>query len=232
MNGYVLIKVIEYLLVLTDSVSVDIGDQFLTQVETICSNFGQSSLDFLHVALPLLLHARHPPTRSATPSLPLFSQILRLVWALPLSHLASPQLSSIPRAAPMSQGASQASQLPSQVSQNASQTSQNASQNTSQTPQLPLQGRESQNEGGRRARSLSVDMVVKKSMALNPDQMKDITVHSFPPTHTQRSAIAPITSSIILVDRCIVVAIRLLRLVPSLLPKHKEPLLRRFVTLA
>ena len=227
MNGYVLIKVIEYLLVLTDSVSVDIGDQFLTQVETICSNFGQSSLDFLHVALPLLLHARHPPTRSATPSLPLFSQILRLVWALPLSHLASPQLSSIPRAAQTSQGASQASQLPSQVSQNASQIS----QNTSQTPQLPLQGRESQNEGGRRARSLSVDMVVKKSMALNPDQMKDITVHSFPPTHTQRSAIAPITSSIILVDRCIVVAIRLLRLVPSLLPKHKEPLLRRLITL-
>ena len=228
MNGYVLIKVIEYLLVLTDSVSVDIGDQFLTQVETICSNFGQSSLDFLHVALPLLLHARHPPTRSATPSLPLFSQILRLVWALPLSHLASPQLSSIPRAAQTSQGASQMSQLPSQTSQNASQIS----QNTSQTPQLPLQGRESQNEGGRRARSLSVDMVVKKSMALNPDQMKDITVHSFPLTHTQRSAIAPITSSIILVDRCIVVAIRLLRLVPSLLSKHKEPLLRRLITLA
>lgn len=232
MNGYVLIKVIEYLLVLTDSVSVDIGDQFLTQVETICSNFGQSSLDFLHVALPLLLHARHPPTRFAIPSLPLFPQIPRSVWALLLSHLASPQLSSIPRAVPMSQSASQASQLPSQVSQNASQTSQNASQNTSQTPQLPLQGRESQNEGGRRARSLSVDMVVKKSMALNPDQMKDITVHSFPPTHTQRSAIAPITSSIILVDRCIVVAIRLLRLVPSLLPKHKEPLLRRLITLA
>lgn len=75
-------------------------------------------------------------------------------------------------------------------------------------------------------------MVVKKSMALNPDQMKDITVHSFPPTHTQRSAIAPITSSIILVDRCIVVAIRLLRLVPSLLSKHKEPLLRRLIALA
>ena len=227
MNGYVLIKVIDYLLVLTESVSVDIGDQFLTQVETICSNFGQSSLDFLHVVSPLLLHPRHPPTRFTTPSLPLSFQIRRSVWKLPLSHLASPQLSSIPRAVQMSQSTSQTSQFSSQTLQNVFQTP----QITSQPSQLLPQGRESQNEGGRRTRSLSVDMVVKKSMALNPDQMKDITVRSFPLTHTQRSAIAPITSSIILVDRCIMVAIRLLRLTPVLLPKHKEPLLRRLIAL-
>ena len=59
MNGYVLIKVIEYLLVIADSIPQEVGDAFLTQVEAICSHFGPSSLDFAHV--------RPVPSKSLNP---------------------------------------------------------------------------------------------------------------------------------------------------------------------
>lgn len=69
MNGYVLIKIIEYLLVIADPFSQEVGDAFLTQVEEICNHFGTSSLEFAHVTLLSSLYSRLPPTLS-TPSSP------------------------------------------------------------------------------------------------------------------------------------------------------------------
>lgn len=134
MNGYVLIKVIEYLLVIADSFPQEVGDAFLTQVEAICSHFGPSSLDFAHVCLILSLHGRRPPSPSTRCSHRRWFPACPAVLPSSPSHVAS---------SPLLAASSSASEHP---------------------------------EGLQRRRSLSVDIVVKKATALQPDEMKTITV--------------------------------------------------------
>ena len=138
MNGYVLIKVIEYLLVIADSIPQEVGDAFLTQVEAICSHFGPSSLDFAHVRPLPSLHGRRPPSPSTRCSRRRWLPACPAVLSSSPSHVASSPLLA---------------------------ASASASISTSEHP-----------EGLQRRRSLSVDIVVKKTTALQPDEMKTITV--------------------------------------------------------
>lgn len=144
MNGYVLIKVIEYLLVIADSIPQEVGDAFLTQVEAICSHFGPSSLDFAHVRPVPFLHSRRPPSPSTRCSHRLWLPACPAVLSSSPSHVAS---------SPLLAASASAS------------SSASASISTSEHP-----------EGLQRRRSLSVDIVVKKTTALQPDEMKTITV--------------------------------------------------------
>lgn len=136
MNGYVLIKVIEYLLVIADSIPQEVGDAFLTQVEAICSHFGPSSLDFAHVRPVPSIHSRRPPSPSTRCSRRRWLPACPAVLSFSPSHVASSPLLA-------------------------------ASSSTSTSEHL---------EGLQRRRSLSVDIVVKKTTALQPDEMKTITV--------------------------------------------------------
>lgn len=144
MNGYVLIKVIEYLLVIADSIPQEVGDAFLTQVEAICSHFGPSSLDFAHVRPVPSIHNRRPPSPSTRCSRRRWLLACPAVLSSSPSHVASSPL------------------LAASTSASASTL---ASISTSEHP-----------EGLQRRRSLSVDIVVKKTTALQPDEMKTITV--------------------------------------------------------
>lgn len=144
MNGYVLIKVIEYLLVIADSIPQEVGDAFLTQVEAICSHFGPSSLDFAHVRPVPFLHSRRPPSPSTRCSRRRWFPACPAVLSSSPSHVAS---------SPLLAASASAS------------SSASASISTSEHP-----------EGLQRRRSLSVDIVVKKTTALQPDEMKTITV--------------------------------------------------------
>ena len=144
MNGYVLIKVIEYLLVIADSIPQEVGDAFLTQVEAICSHFGPSSLDFAHVRPVPSIHSRRPPTPSTRCSHRRWLPACPAVLSFSLSHVASSPLLAASASASISAL---------------------ASISTSEHP-----------EGLQRRRSLSVDIVVKKTTALQPDEMKTITV--------------------------------------------------------
>lgn len=144
MNGYVLIKVIEYLLVIADSIPQEVGDAFLTQVEAICSHFGPSSLDFAHVRPVPSIHSRRPPTPSTRYSRRRWLPACPAVLSSSPSHVAS---------SPLLAASASAS------------SSASASISTSEYP-----------EGLQRRRSLSVDIVVKKTTALQPDEMKTITV--------------------------------------------------------
>ena len=144
MNGYVLIKVIEYLLVIADSIPQEVGDAFLTQVEAICSHFGPSSLDFAHVRPVPFLHSRRPPSPSTRCSRRRWLPACPAVLSSSPSHVAS---------SPLLAASASAS------------SSASASISTSEHP-----------EGLQRRRSLSVDIVVKKTTALQPDEMKTITV--------------------------------------------------------
>lgn len=144
MNGYVLIKVIEYLLVIADSIPQEVGDAFLTQVEAICSHFGPSSLDFAHVRPVPSIHSRRPPTPSTRCSRRRWLPACPAVLSSSPSHVAS---------SPLLAASASAS------------SSTSASISTSEHP-----------EGLQRRRSLSVDIVVKKTTALQPDEMKTITV--------------------------------------------------------
>ena len=144
MNGYVLIKVIEYLLVIADSIPQEVGDAFLTQVEAICSHFGPSSLDFAHVRPVPSIHSRRPPTPSTRCSHRRWLPACPAVLSSSPSHVAS---------SPLLAASASAS------------SSASASISTSEHP-----------EGLQRRRSLSVDIVVKKTTALQPDEMKTITV--------------------------------------------------------
>lgn len=144
MNGYVLIKVIEYLLVIADSIPQEVGDAFLTQVEAICSHFGPSSLDFAHVRPVPSIHSRRPPTPSTRCSRRRWLPACPAVLSSFPSHVAS---------SPLLAASASAS------------SSASASISTSEHP-----------EGLQRRRSLSVDIVVKKTTALQPDEMKTITV--------------------------------------------------------
>ena len=144
MNGYVLIKVIEYLLVIADSIPQEVGDAFLTQVEAICSHFGPSSLDFAHVRPVPSIHSRRPPTPSTRCSHRRWLPACPAVLSSSPSHVAS---------SPLLAASASAS------------SSTSASISTSEHP-----------EGLQRRRSLSVDIVVKKTTALQPDEMKTITV--------------------------------------------------------
>ena len=146
MNGYVLIKVIEYLLVIADSIPQEVGDAFLTQVEAICSHFGPSSLDFAHVRPVPSIHSRRPPSPSTRCSRRRWLPACPAVLSSSPSHVASSPL------------------LAASASTSAS-ISTLASISTSEHP-----------EGLQRRRSLSVDIVVKKTTALQPDEMKTITV--------------------------------------------------------
>ena len=148
MNGYVLIKVIEYLLVIADSIPQEVGDAFLTQVEAICSHFGPSSLDFAHVRPVPFLHSRRPPSPSTRCSRRLWLPACPAVLSSSPSHVASSPLLAASASASSSASASTL-----------------ASISTSEPP-----------EGLQRRRSLSVDIVVKKTTALQPDEMKTITV--------------------------------------------------------
>ena len=144
MNGYVLIKVIEYLLVIADSIPQEVGDAFLTQVEAICSHFGPSSLDFAHVRPVPSIHSRRPPSPSTRCSHRRWLPACPAVLSSSPSHVAS---------SPLLAASTSAS------------SSTSASISTSEHP-----------EGLQRRRSLSVDIVVKKTTALQPDEMKTITV--------------------------------------------------------
>lgn len=144
MNGYVLIKVIEYLLVIADSIPQEVGDAFLTQVEAICSHFGPSSLDFAHVRPVPSIHSRRPPSPSTRCSHRRWLPACPAVLSSSPSHVAS---------SPLLAASASAS------------SSTSASISTSEHP-----------EGLQRRRSLSVDIVVKKTTALQPDEMKTITV--------------------------------------------------------
>ena len=144
MNGYVLIKVIEYLLVIADSIPQEVGDAFLTQVEAICSHFGPSSLDFAHVCPVPSIHNRRPPSPSIRCSHRLWLPACPAVLSSSPSHVASSPLLAASASASISTL---------------------ASISTSEHP-----------EGLQRRRSLSVDIVVKKTTALQPDEMKTITV--------------------------------------------------------
>lgn len=144
MNGYVLIKVIEYLLVIADSIPQEVGDAFLTQVEAICSHFGPSSLDFAHVRPVPSIHSRRPPSPSTRCSRRRWLPACPAVLSSSPSHVAS---------SPLLAASASAS------------SSTSASISTSEHP-----------EGLQRRRSLSVDIVVKKTTALQPDEMKTITV--------------------------------------------------------
>lgn len=150
MNGYVLIKVIEYLLVIADSIPQEVGDAFLTQVEAICSHFGPSSLDFAHVRLVPSIHSRRPPSPSTRCSHRRWLPACPAVLSFSPSHVASSPLLAASASASSSTSAS---------------ISTLASISTSEHP-----------EGLQRRRSLSVDIVVKKTTALQPDGMKTITV--------------------------------------------------------
>lgn len=144
MNGYVLIKVIEYLLVIADSIPQEVGDAFLTQVEAICSHFGPSSLDFAHVRPVPSIHSRRPLSPSTRCSRRRWLPACPAVLSFSPSHVAS---------SPLLAASASAS------------SSASASISTSEHP-----------EGLQRRRSLSVDIVVKKTTALQPDEMKTITV--------------------------------------------------------
>ena len=148
MNGYVLIKVIEYLLVIADSIPQEVGDAFLTQVEAICSHFGPSSLDFAHVRPVPSIHNRRPPSPSTRCSRRLWLPACPAVLSSSPSHVASSPLLAASASASSSTSISTL-----------------ASISTSEHP-----------EGLQRRRSLSVDIVVKKTTALQPDEMKTITV--------------------------------------------------------
>ena len=144
MNGYVLIKVIEYLLVIADSIPQEVGDAFLTQVEAICSHFGPSSLDFAHVRPVPSIHSRRPPSPSTRYS--------RRRWLPACPAVLSPSPSHVASSPLLAASASASSSASASIS-------------TSEHP-----------EGLQRRRSLSVDIVVKKTTALQPDEMKTITV--------------------------------------------------------
>lgn len=144
MNGYVLIKVIEYLLVIADSIPQEVGDAFLTQVEAICSHFGPSSLDFAHVRPVPSIHSRRPLSPSTRCSRRRWLPACPAVLSFSPFHVAS---------SPLLAASASAS------------SSASASISTSEHP-----------EGLQRRRSLSVDIVVKKTTALQPDEMKTITV--------------------------------------------------------
>ncbi|KAK8826667.1 hypothetical protein WA538_006125, partial [Blastocystis sp. DL] len=203
-NGTILVRTIDMLLMTCDVVSKEDADMYLTRMEESYLHFDKAAEVFVHESPTLLLEERESSSANA--------------FSVQLDNQVSSSCSSQMASACMAQKGVAASSMrdghASSVSFHTSlPTSQNGIAPSSQIgatapPPLPTV---STGPTRARSRSYSVDLVTRPSSSLNPDRSDQIT----------DAPIAPARNSILHLHRGLSVVLRLLRHFRDLAQRHK-----------